>query len=232
VARGSHLAQAPPPAARDSVDWGARTRTTAQESARYTRFVTVMKRALLISAIAVLLAVLAYSLVPRRQGKVVIDVGKVGSLANDLTMTRPRLTGLDDSGNPYVITADKAVQDPRNTRRALLVNVNADLTEKKQGTWVSLSAPTGNLDADAHKLQLHGPIAVYSDNGYEIHTMLANVDLANGIVRGPRYVRGQGPSGTMWADSFWLDRGKRLIVLNGNVHMTIFPGALKKEKTR
>ncbi len=220
----------PPPTSRASGDWDARARTTAQESLRYTRFVTVMRRTLLIAAIAILAVVLAYAMMPRPQNKIAIGIDVLGSITNDLTMVKPHLTGLDNDGNPYVVTADKAIQDAHNTRRARLIAVNADLTEKKQNTWITLSAPFGVLDADAHTLKLQGPIAVYSDDGYEFHTMVANVDLANGIVRGPRMIVGQGPTGNMRADSFWLNRQKRLIVLNGNVHMKIFPSALKKGK--
>jgi hypothetical protein len=65
-----------------------------------------------------------------------------------------------------------------------------------------------------------------------MHTMLANVDLANGIVRGPRMAVGQGPIGNMRADSFYIDRDKHIIVLNGNVHMTLYPNAMKSEKKK
>jgi lipopolysaccharide export system protein LptC len=219
-----------PPAGRTPMDWSSRARTTAQESVRYTRFVGVMKRVLLIAALAVLAMVVVYSLLPRPQNKITLALQtRLGIVNSDLAMLKPHLTGLDNGGNPYVVTADKAVQNPHNTNLAKLSNVDADLTEKKQGTWLSLTAPGGMLNMDTHALKLDGPIAAYADNGYELHTMAANVDLSKGIVRGSRMIVGQGPMGTMRADRFWLNRETHLIFLNGNVHTRIFPNATKKK---
>jgi lipopolysaccharide export system protein LptC len=220
----------PRPATRSGTDWASRTRGSMDDSKRYTRFVNIMKRVLLVAALALLAAVLAYAMQPRRQDRVALAFQRLGLVNNDLAMVKPRLTGLDTEGNPYVVTAETAIQDPKNTHRARLINVDADLTEKKQGTWLNLTAPGGLLDASAHTLVLHGPIAAFSDDGYEVHTMAANIDLAGGIVRGSRMIVGQGPTGTMRADRFWLNRDKKLVFLNGNVHMTILLNQMKKPK--
>ncbi len=217
------------PSSRSPMDWSGRARTSVKESKRYTRFVGVMKRVLFFAAMAILAIVVAYSVQPRRQDKVALAV-KTVLINNDLTMDKPHLTGLDNQGNPYVVTAEKAVQDARNTRRARLIAVDADLTDKKKGTWTTLTAPTGLLDANAHTLHLNGPIASYSDDGYEMHTMVAEIDLQGGIVRGSRMIVGPGPLGHMRADRVWLNRKTRLVFLNGNVRMTLFPKAMKKGK--
>ncbi|HXL99657.1 MAG TPA: LPS export ABC transporter periplasmic protein LptC [Rhizomicrobium sp.] len=214
------------------MDWAARTRGSMASSKRYTRFVTVMKRVLLIAALALLAAVLAYAMQPRRQERMALSFQKLGLVNNDLAMVKPRLTGLDTEGNPYVVTAETAIQEAKNTRRARLIGVDADLTEKKQGTWLNVTAPSGLLDADAHRLMLQGPVAGYSDNGYEVHTMAADVDLKNGIVRGRRMIVGQGPMGTMRADKFALYRDKRLVFLYGNVHMTVLPSQKPKKSKK
>jgi hypothetical protein len=152
-------------------------------------------------------------------------------------------------------------------RKASLINVQADLS-LKNGQWMNASAPHGTLDADSQKLSLSGAIAVFTDQGYEIHTDLAYIDLARGTAVGPHHVTGQGPSGTFEADRFRIERltdpcarnkktgshpskshraggaavvcpvrqagvpterAKPLIYLMGNVHMQIYPGAMKKK---
>jgi lipopolysaccharide export system protein LptC len=220
-------ASTPPRGARKQIDWNVQARTTALESQRYTRFVGVMKRALFLAAMAVLAAVLAYSLQPRRQDKMTMVFAKLGIVNNDLAMLKPKLTGLDTEGNPYVVTAEKAIQDRKDPHKAQLIAIDADMTEKKQGTWMTLTAPTGLLDATIHKLHLNGPIAAFSDDGNEFHTMTADIDLSGGIVRGSRMIVGQGPMGNMRADRFWLNRDKHLVFLNGNVRMIIVPKAMK-----
>jgi lipopolysaccharide export system protein LptC len=62
---------------------------------------------------------------------------------------------------------------------------------------------------------------VFSDDGYELHTVRADLDLKKGLFRGPVEVTGQGPTGTLRADTFEVDRKTNQIVLQGHVHMTI-----------
>jgi lipopolysaccharide export system protein LptC len=209
-------------------DFAERTRSTMTDAQRYTRFVTIAKRALLLAALALIAAVLAYSLQPREQGRVAMTFERMGKVSNDLAMIKPKLTGTDDDGNPFVVTADSAVQDGRSARRARLNNVEADVTLKDSG-WMSTTAKSGLVDATAKKLALWDGVSVYSDSGYEIHTNEVHVDLANGIVRGDHTVRGQGPQGVFSADRFRVDRQNKLIFLMGHVHMTIDLGAMKQK---
>ena len=199
--------------------WTPRTRMPVSDPQRYSRFVVVMKRALLLAALAVIAAVVAYSLQPRQQDRVAMNFQQMGKIAGDLTMVKPRLTGTDVSGNPFVVTADAAIQDAPGSHRARLKNVEADIS-LKNGGWLTASASDGRLDADAKKLALAGAISVYSDSGYELHTTHARVDLARGIMAGDETVTGQGPLGTIRADRFELDRGRKQVRLMGHVTMT------------
>src|SRR6185437_8519178 len=104
-------------------DWSARARSTALQALRYTQFVGVMKRALPAAAFAVIAAVLAFFFVQRQPAQLAMTYEKMGRLQNDLTMAKPRLTGVDQKGNPFVITADAAIQDPTHPKRARLTKV-------------------------------------------------------------------------------------------------------------
>ena len=211
-----------PPIMRGSRDWSARRRATARETERYSRFVTIMKRALPLAAAALVAAVLIYALQPRqeRSARVAMTFQRLGIVNNDLAMLKPRLTGTDDQGDPYLVTADEAVQDKSDAKRATLRTVQGDVT-LKDGSWISAVAPRGVLDAKARRLVLQGPIAVYSDSGYELHTASANVDMHNAMIVGNDGVNGQGPFGIFRADRFRLDRHSRQVFLYGNVRMNI-----------
>lgn len=214
------------PAARARRDWTARTRDTALNALRYSRFVTVMKRALPIAAAGLIAIVIVYSLIPRQSEKVSLAWERLGKIDNDLAMLKPRLTGADHKGNPFLITADSAVQDPTNVKRATLNNVSADLT-LDHGRWLNATAAKGFVDMDKNWLALTGGIAVFSDDGYELHTARADVDLKQGIFKGPAQVSGHGPAGTLSADTFEVDRETSQLILQGHVHMTIQPGEVK-----
>lgn len=207
-------------------DWSARPRGTMLDAERYTRFVTLMKRALPIAALVLLAAVAVYAFQPRQQDRMAMTFERVGEVANDLAMVKPRLSGTDAKGNPFVITADRAVQEGRSSRRARLENVDADLTLDKE-RWLNATAANGLFDADARTLMLDGGISVFSDNGYELHTKSAHFDLKKGFVHGEQSVTGQGPLGTMSADTFEVDKATQQIRLKGNVHTSFQKAAGK-----
>ena len=232
------------PAHRHHVDWAVRARTTVHDAQRYTRFVAIMKRVLLVFVAALLLAVLAYALQPRDTKQYAMTFERLGHIANDLAMVKPRLMGSDSDGSPFVVTADVAIQDPHNIHKAKLRNVQADLSGKN-GTWYNLNAPHGFLDSGAQKLWLDGNLSLFTDSGYELHTSTAFVDLApscdaNGnpppvrpgkpkprcsktTVIGNEKVKGQGPFGTMRADRFHIVKSSKHIYLDGNVRMVLYP---------
>lgn len=211
-----------PPMLQATRDWRARARATIRQTERYSRFVAIMRRALPLAAVALMAAVLVYALQPRQENRqrVAMTFERLGIVNDDLAMMKPRLSGTDDEGDPYVVTAEEAVQDKQNSRRATLKTVEGDVT-LKNGSWITTLAPSGILDARNRRLALNGAISVYSDSGYEIHTTAANVDMRTAIITGSNTVTGQGPLGTFRADRFRVDRRARMVFLYGNVHMTI-----------
>jgi lipopolysaccharide export system protein LptC len=204
-------------------DWSARARADVRQTERYTRFVVFAKRGLLVAAAVLLAAVVAYSLQPRQQSNehLQFTFKDIQFLGNDLTMTHPRLAGVDEEGDPYIVTGEEAIQDRHNAKLARLRNVQADVT-LKGGKWMTGTAPTGFLDASKKLLTLTGPVAIFSDNGSEAHTTATEINMDTGMITGNHAVNGQGLLGTFRADRFKIDRGNKLIYLYSNVKMTIY----------
>ncbi len=201
-------------------DWSARVRTTALEALRYSRFVTLMKRVLSLGAFLIIAAVLAFFFVARQPRQLQLAYESMGRVQNDLAMMKPRLTGTDTKGNPYVITADMAVQDAHNSKKATLKNLEADLSMDK-GNWLNARAKDGMVDMGTGQLELNGGISVFSATGYELHSHSASANLKQNIIHGHEEVTGQGPDGTLRADQFHADRNTGLLTLTGHVHMTL-----------
>ncbi len=204
---------------RPGYDWSARVRSTALDAARYTRFVWRMKRLLSFSAFAIIFAVLAFFVVQRAPRDLSLSFGSIGTLENDLAMTNPRLSGSDANGNPFVITAKEAVQDVGNPKRYALKTIEADMNTPEG--WLNARAGEGTVDMTAQTMDLKGGIALFTDNGYELHTSIAAVDLRTNVVRGDQPMTGQGPMGAMRADTFQYDRNAGLLTLLGRVSMTM-----------
>ena len=201
-------------------DWSARVRTTAIEALRYSRFVALMKRLLSLGAFLIIAAVLAFFFVQRMPRQLQMSYERLGRIENDLTMVKPRLAGADAKGNPFVITADSAVQDAHNAKKASLKNLEADLSVDK-GNWINASARAGMIDMNTGALELRGGIAVFTATGYELHTNSASANLKQSVIHGHETVTGQGPQGTLRADEFHADRATNLLTLSGHVRMTL-----------
>ena len=206
-------------------DWSARVRTTTVEAVRYSRYVALMKRLLSLGAFLIIAAVLAFFFVQRMPRQLQMSYERLGRLENDLTMVKPRLAGADTKGNPFVITADSAVQDAKNPKRASLKNLEADLSLDKQN-WVNARAKTGLVDMGTGQLELGGGIDVFTTTGYELHSSSASANLKQNVIHGHEPVTGQGPQGTLRADEFHADRDTNILTLSGHVHMTLI-GAKK-----
>ena len=206
--------------------WGAAPRDTINEAQRYSRFVQVMKRALPIAAAIIAAGVLAFALQPGEASRFAMTFSEVGKLEGDLSMSHLRLTGADDSGQPFVVTAQSAVQDKAHSKRALLNKVEADIT-LKDGTWINVVSDKGAVDSEKHTLDLAGNIGIYSDNGYEAHSPTAQVDLKTGIVHGSQQVNVQGPLGTLTADGFEIHRETKKLFFKGNVKSVFYQGGGK-----
>jgi lipopolysaccharide export system protein LptC len=202
-------------------DWSARIRTTAGEALRYSKFVAVMKKLLSLGAFLTIAAVLAFFFVARQPKQLQLAYEKLGRVQNDLAMVKPRLTGSDSKGNPFVISADVAVQDAHNPKKASLKNMDADLSLGRQG-WLNARGKRGMVDMAAGRLEVTGGIDVFTDTGYELHSNSASMDLKQSVIHGHETVTGHGPDGTLRADTFHADRLANILTLDGHVHMTLF----------
>jgi lipopolysaccharide export system protein LptC len=207
--------------------WTNQVRSSAVDALRYTRFVTLMRRMLPLAAAGILGVVIAYALLPGRSDRVSLSYQKTGTIEGDLSMNKPRLTGTDAHGNPFVITADEAIQEGRNAHRATLMKVDARLTFNTD-RWATAKAGKGYIDLDAKRLHLSDGIAMFTDNGYRLHTDNAFADLDKNTIEGKTQVTGWGPLGSVSADTFFVDRDNRKLTLQGNVHTTLNPRKVKK----
>jgi Uncharacterized protein conserved in bacteria len=221
----SAVAQALPP--QPERDWSARQRLKATDALRYSRFVSVMKKVLPIGAAVLMASVVAYSVLPRHNDRM-MAMKQSGNLARDLTMTKSSFTGTDEKGNPFKITAAEVIQDPKaKSMRAELKQIDADMQFGNE-SWISATAGHGWIDGDSGILKLDGGISVYTDNGYQLQTKSATAQIKANTLEGSEGVKGQGPTGQFSADRFHFDRIKKQLRLSGHVHMTLYPKKANK----
>jgi lipopolysaccharide export system protein LptC len=193
--------------------------TTLSRRRRYVQF---MKFVLPMLAVAIVAAVLVWPQLGKRVNFLPLNFTDVDSSNAALVMKNPRYRGVDASNQPYIVTADRAIQDPQDDKLVTMDNVKADLT-MNDGGWWSLNADTGYYDGKQQLLNLYGNVAVFGDKGYEMHGLSAEINLDTKVLSSDDKVWGQSGLGTIKANGLRVyDKGRVIHFING-VNTTIFP---------
>jgi lipopolysaccharide export system protein LptC len=202
-------------------EWRISPRAALMSARRYSVFVKFMKGALPMAALGLAIAVLVYALQPRETGRMAMTFERLSRVEGDLAMVKPRLSGMDDDGLPFVITASRAIQEARGSDRVRLEDVAADIS-LKDGTALHVTAAKGVVDTKTHVLQVSGGMHLISADGYDARTASAEADLKAGTVHGEHGIEAEGSFGRITAQRFALNRDTRQLRFSGNVHMVLY----------
>jgi lipopolysaccharide export system protein LptC len=215
----------------DSGSFDARPRSAGRQPPRlsgrngYSLFVGVLKVLLPALAAGLVLLVIAWPQLRPLEDSVDIGISELSlDQADNLTMLNARYQGRDDKDQLFNLTADKASQATGGDDLIELEQPKADLFTT-DGAWLAVTAASGQYRRRANMLDLAGAVSLYHDDGFEMHTDSAHVDLEAGTATGSDPVQGQGPFGLLNAEGFSVvDRGQRVIFF-GKSRLIIFQGA-------
>lgn len=133
----------------------------------------------------------------------------------------PRFEGVDEKGRPYNLTATTANYASGSKRYVELDNPKGDLFEQ-DGSWVRLTALSGMYDRQAEDMDLQGNVNLSNDEGFEIMTSSAYLELSQGRAEGHEPVNGLGPGGHIISQGFRLEDEGRVIYFTGESKLTLF----------
>jgi LPS export ABC transporter protein LptC len=139
-----------------------------------------------------------------------------------LTMVKPQLTGTDDDGLPFKVTAASAVQIAPGSDTIRLQDVIADIA-LKDGRTLHVVAAKGLADTKNHHLEVSGGIHLTSNDGYDAKTESASADLKTGTIKGDSPIEASGTFGHVTARRFALNKTNGKLQFSGNVHMVLNP---------
>ena len=192
---------------------------------RYSMFVGLMKVVLPAMAAALILLVVAWPHITGGRDKFRLGVANLGmEQLDNLSMLNARFDGVDEKNQPYSITADMATQSRRSENLIELELPKADIT-LTDGTWLALTARAGEYDRGARLLDLYGAVSLFHDQGFELQTSKARLDLEAGTASGDQPVQGFGTAGAIEAEGFEILERGATIIFTGRSHLTLMPGA-------
>lgn len=180
-------------------------------SRAYGRFVGFMRILLPTVATALIIVVALWPQLSDQQHRYQITPAKVKDQSNQtLTMVNGVYTGVDEKQRPFTLTADSVKMASAEWSDVAMVGPKADILTQ-DGSWIAVTAKTGNYDRDAKILDLKGAVNLFHDSGYEFRTEAATVNMNAGNARGNEPVQGQGPFGNLKAQGFIIhNRGERI----------------------
>ncbi len=196
-------------------------RGTARHGARYSRFVSILKLALLLAAAGLIATVVFWAAKIGTGDGFQFSFARLGTgEEGELTMVNPRYTGADRHDRPFTVWADAASLDPDDRRVVHLDAVRADLALTATD-WITLKANKGIFHQGRMSLHLSGDILVSTSEGYRFETASIYADLNSGFAIANKPVVAEGPIGTLSADRMKIfDHGNR-VVLEGRVRVRI-----------
>ena len=191
----------------------------------YAILIGVLKTLLPSFAIGMVLLIFAWPQINVESERFDIGLG-VSELAADyadsLSMLNARFDGVDQEGRPFSLSADEASQPSSVNEIVDLSLPKGDIT-LNDGTWLALTARTGKFDRQGNTLDLEGEVSLFHDQGFELQTRTAAVDLEAGRAEGSDPVKGHGPFGQLLADGFRVEDHGDTIVFTGRSRMILQP---------
>ncbi|WP_417517546.1 LPS export ABC transporter periplasmic protein LptC [Minwuia sp.] len=217
----SHIEQDQSPARRWNV--APREEMAGQRSTRRKTHVVLLKYLLFGLSALMVLAIIVWPQFAERQNGQAIDFAEVAKTTPSSTMTNARfVSGGDKKVN---VTAEQVVQDANVPELVHLTTLAGDTTTNK-GTWMHLSANTGQFNRESAQLTLNGDVALFTDEGNEFHAADAVIKLNEGEIDGGGPVTGHGPFGRFEARRFAIRENGNVLLLSGDVKLVIEPGGV------
>lgn len=193
----------------------------------YSRMVGTLRLVLPALAAILLGLVVAWPRLTANDDKFQLGISNLSpSSVENLSMVNARFYGLNRRNQPFTLTADVATEDEPGGGLIVLDQPKGDFVTSS-GKGVYVEARRGFYQQKLHVLDLEGEVNLFHEDGYELHTEKARIDLRTSDVVGSVPVTGRGPQGLIDGTGFRIrDKGARVEV-TGRSKMNL-KGAGKK----
>ena len=189
---------------------------------RYSRFVTLMRITLPLTAGAIIALVIAWPQISHKPKSHRLGFSKVTIQdAGGQQIINPRYSSTDSKQQPFNLTADRASRQKENPNMVDLISPKADLTSQS-GSWMALSAKFGLFDRNSEILHLRESVSLFHDSGYELRTTIAKINLAVGTAEGNVPISGHGPGGKVQAEGFRILGHGKILIFTGKSKMVFY----------
>lgn len=211
----------------------------------YTRWVMFLRGFLPLIAVCGIAVVVAWPLYSEFQEKWQSRLSTTRLKAEEIALTmpaagqpaqaqliKPEFSGRDTKNRPFLITASRVVQDLslKDPTSGVLhlekpaAQMTIDAATQQSAT---LQALNGAYDPQAQTLQLDRDVVLHDGTGYVLRMQDLFVDMQAGSSKSLQPVSGEGPMGTLQAESLELQDKGAHIILHGRSKIVLTPQPAK-----
>ncbi len=141
-----------------------------------------------------------------------------------ITMVRPKLAGFRSDGQPYELTAERALQDIANPTTMELQKLDGEIG-KAQGESTHLSADAGVYDSVREHMSLSKNVRI-SNARFEVRLRSADIDFKTGVYQSSEPVEVHvGDGTTITGDRATARNNGQELIFEGHVRTQIIPKA-------
>ncbi len=155
----------------------------------------------------------------------VLDKNKVAVAKERMRVTAALYRGEDSKGQPFSISAGSAVQVSSKDPVVRLNDMVASI-QLPEGP-ATLTAGKGRYNMDNELVNVDGPVAFKTADGYSLNTSDVLISLKNRMVASSGPVSGTLPLGSFTAGRITADLTNRSVVLEGGAHLHIIQGRVR-----
>ena len=135
-------------------------------------------------------------------------------------LVNPRFESMDEKGQPFTITANRALQEDGEKGEMLLDSPKGTMN-LNSGEIITLSAQKGAYHQIQQYLDLNDNVVLTHSDGYNLKTRILHVDLQDNKAWSKQPVRVTGPEGEINAVGMTATSQDKKIVFKGPAKMTI-----------
>ncbi|MBN8809206.1 MAG: LPS export ABC transporter periplasmic protein LptC [Sphingomonas sp.] len=179
-------------------------------------------RIVLPAAVGVVAAMMVFlPLTHGQEVSFVLDKNKVEVSKERLKVQTASYRGQDNKGQPFLLTAESALQKSAKDPIIAMQTLAAQL-QMTDGP-ATLRAPGGRFNPTNQQVAIDGPITFAGPKGYSLQTNAATLDLKAKTMQSEGGVTGTVRQGTFSADSMHADLDNRSVSLDGHARLRIDP---------
>ncbi|MFC7536312.1 LPS export ABC transporter periplasmic protein LptC [Sphingomonas sp. GCM10030256] len=168
------------------------------------------------SAVGVLVAFLALApLAKDSEVSFILDKNQVDTAPERMRVESARYVGRDDKGQPWVISARRAIQQSSD-RPIVDINGMFARLDMQRGP-AAIQAPFGRYNLDTQKVAIPGMVRVSGPEGQQLATRDVLVDLNTRTITSGGAVSGEMPVGQFNAGELRADLGQKKVALSNGV---------------